>query len=139
MKYVIREQEKQIRRALERNKSVLLLGPRQTGKTTLIQRLVADLSISLITPEIRLRYEKEPGILRKEIEALEPKGEKRPVVVLISEMDRSATRRCINVVFPVCLGPKRSTLLFRSRARRIRLFFFSIAVFISLKIFVKLV
>ena len=82
MKYVIREQEKQIRRALERNKSVLLLGPRQTGKTTLIQRLVADLSISLITPEIRLRYEKEPGILRKEIEALEPKGEKRPVVVL---------------------------------------------------------
>lgn len=82
MKYIPREQEKQIHRALERNKSVLLLGPRQTGKTTLIQRLAADLTISLITPQTRLRYEKEPDILRKEIEALQPKGRNRPLVVL---------------------------------------------------------
>ncbi|OGX04093.1 MAG: hypothetical protein A3G87_03825 [Omnitrophica bacterium RIFCSPLOWO2_12_FULL_50_11] len=82
MEYIPREQEKQIHRALERNKSVLLLGPRQTGKTTLIRRLAADLTVSLITPEIRLRYEKEPDILRKEIEVLRPKGKNRPLVVL---------------------------------------------------------
>ena len=82
MQYIPREQEKQIHRALERNKSVLLLGPRQTGKTTLIRRLEADLTISLVTPEMRLRYEKEPDILRKEIEALRPKEKNRPLVVL---------------------------------------------------------
>lgn len=117
MKYVYREQEQQIRRALERNKSILLLGPRQTGKTTLIQRLPADLTVSLVTPEMRLRYEKEPGILRKEIEALEPKGTNRPVVVL-DEVQK--VPELLNVAQDLIDRQKANFILTGSSARKLR-------------------
>lgn len=118
MKYILREQENQIRRALERNKSVLLLGPRQTGKTTLIQhRLRADLSISLVTPEIRLRYEKEPGILGKEIEAIHPKGANRPVVVL-DEVQK--VPELLNVAQDLIDRHKANFILTGSSARKLR-------------------
>lgn len=117
MNYIPREQEKLIRRALERNKSVLLLGPRQTGKTTLIQRLAADLTISLVTPAIRLRYEKEPEILRKEIEALEPKGEKRPTVV-IDEVQKIP--ELLNVAQDLIDRLKANFILTGSSARKLR-------------------
>ena len=45
---------------LARGKSILLLGPRQTGKTTLLGGLKADLSLSLVAPGVRQRYEKNP-------------------------------------------------------------------------------
>jgi len=83
MKYIHRIQEKNILESIKRNKSVLLLGARQTGKTTLINRLKHDLAISLVRPDIRQRYEKEPELLVGEIEAL-PKAKKfnRPLVLL---------------------------------------------------------
>lgn len=117
MKYIHREQEKQIRHALERNKSVLLLGPRQTGKTTLIQRLPADLTVSLVTPETRLRYEKEPGILRKEVEALEPKGTNRPTVVL-DEVQK--VPELLNVAQDLIDRHKANFILTGSSARKLR-------------------
>jgi len=40
MKIIPRIIESRLRRALERQKSVLLLGPRQTGKTTLVEALL---------------------------------------------------------------------------------------------------
>jgi len=40
MKILPRIMEARVRRVLERQKSVLLLGPRQTGKTTLLQIVV---------------------------------------------------------------------------------------------------
>ena len=55
---------------LNKGKSVLLLGPRQTGKTTLLQNITADLCISLIQPRERTRYEKDPSQLIDEVEAL---------------------------------------------------------------------
>jgi uncharacterized protein len=83
MKYVHRSQENNILEAIQRNKSVLLLGARQTGKTTLISRVEHDLAISLIRPDIRQRYEKEPGLLAGEIEAIaEKKSSGRPLVLL---------------------------------------------------------
>lgn len=83
MEYVPRLQEAKIRRALGRNRSVLLLGPRQTGKTTLIQRLGGALSISLVRPDVRQRYEKSPGLLAAEVEALwDAKSAGRPLVLL---------------------------------------------------------
>ena len=83
MKYITRLQEEKIKRLINRNKSVLLLGPRQTGKTTLISCFKSDLFISLVPPEIRQRYEKSPGLLTGEVEALENKGvSKRPLVFL---------------------------------------------------------
>src|SRR3989338_2677438 len=83
MKYIKRLLEEDIRHALHRNKSVLLLGARQTGKTTLTQRFNPDLLISFIQPDIRQRYEKAPSILKGEVEALTPrKGAKRTLVIL---------------------------------------------------------
>ena len=83
MKYVKRLIEDSIKHALTRGKSVLLLGARQTGKTTLINRFDHDLSISFVRPEVRQRYEKSPQLLKGEVEALAPsKTGKRPLVIL---------------------------------------------------------
>jgi predicted AAA+ superfamily ATPase len=48
MGYINRTIESAITRALSRGKSVLLLGPRQTGKTTLVKRQAHDLYINFI-------------------------------------------------------------------------------------------
>src|SRR6266446_6881469 len=49
-------------------RSALLLGARQTGKTTLAQRLNPDMQLNFIRPEIRQRYERRPQLLGAEIE-----------------------------------------------------------------------
>ena len=41
-----------LRQVLERQKSVLLLGPRQTGKTTLVKTLQPDLLLNFLRPEV---------------------------------------------------------------------------------------
>lgn len=81
MPYLPRIQEQAISRALERNKSVLLLGARQTGKTTTIRRLKSELFISLTRPDDRIRYEKTPATLIAEVEAIAV-SQRRPLVVL---------------------------------------------------------
>jgi uncharacterized protein len=55
---------------LPANRSVLLLGPRQTGKSTLIRgRLPADAwTVDLLQNEPYLRYSKEPALFRREVE-----------------------------------------------------------------------
>lgn len=83
MKYIPRLLEEKIKHAIDRNKSVLLFGARQTGKTTLMSRFYSDLSISFVQPDIRQRYEKSPHLLRGEVESLVSKAKgKRPLVVL---------------------------------------------------------
>ena len=62
--------EPEITRHLDRGKSILLLGPRQTGKTTLLGDLETDLEISLVSPGIRQRYERDASLLAGEIRAL---------------------------------------------------------------------
>jgi predicted AAA+ superfamily ATPase len=75
--------EPRLRKSLERGRSVLLLGPRQTGKTTLLERFEADLSLNLMRPEVRQRYERAPELLGSEVEALRaPARGRRPLVVL---------------------------------------------------------
>lgn len=44
-------------------KSILLLGPRQTGKSTLIKNLMPSLSINLANEKEFLRYSSDPGLL----------------------------------------------------------------------------
>jgi uncharacterized protein len=61
VEYVPRSIEEEVRRQLQRGKSVLLLGPRQTGKTTLLSRFPAALRLSFVPPDVRLRYERESG------------------------------------------------------------------------------
>lgn len=80
MTYITRSLEKIIQHTLAREKSILLFGARQTGKTTLFRRFSTDLSISFANPKIRLRYEKNPALLIGEIEALAKTLPNKPLV-----------------------------------------------------------
>lgn len=88
MNYIERSVEARITAALARGKSVFLFGARQTGKTTLVSRLKAPLSISFIRPEVRLRYEKSPDLLAGEVEGLGPNGRKACPLVLLDEVQK---------------------------------------------------
>ena len=67
---------------LARGKSVLLLGPRQTGKTTLIEDYSADLEITLLLSKVRRQYEADPDQLVREVKALKSKNGTVPLVVI---------------------------------------------------------
>jgi predicted AAA+ superfamily ATPase len=67
--------------------SVLLLGPRQTGKTTLLHRVAPDLTVGLAAPSVRQRYERDPGALAGEVEAL-PRRRGRLPLVAIDEVQK---------------------------------------------------
>jgi len=86
MDYIGRRAEAPLRRHLERGKSVLLLGPRQTGKTTLLDRVPADMRLSLVDPRVRQRYEREPDQLLGEVEALA--GRAAAPLVVIDEVQK---------------------------------------------------
>jgi predicted AAA+ superfamily ATPase len=82
MLYIKRSLEKPLDDAVARGKSVLLLGPRQTGKTTLLERLKADASFSLNFPDTRIRYEKALGTFTREVEAISETKRGRPLVAI---------------------------------------------------------
>jgi predicted AAA+ superfamily ATPase len=50
--------------------SVLLLGPRQVGKSTLCRALTSDLYVDLADEREFLSFAKDPGLLRRQVEAL---------------------------------------------------------------------
>lgn len=82
MKYVERDVGKKLLRVIDRGKSVLLLGPRQTGKTTLVNHLESNASYSLADVRVRLRYEKNPALLVNEIEALAETMDQQPLITI---------------------------------------------------------
>ena len=88
MKILPRIIESRVRRALERQKSVLLLGPRQTGKTTLLGPLEPDLLLNFLQPEVRQRYERAPHVLGAELEALGGGARGRQPLVALDEVQR---------------------------------------------------
>jgi predicted AAA+ superfamily ATPase len=47
------------------NKSILLLGPRQTGKSTFIQSLEPQLEIDLADQETFLKHTSDPGLIKQ--------------------------------------------------------------------------
>ncbi len=118
MKYVKRLIEDRVRHALERNKSILLLGARQTGKTTLIGRFDHDMLISFIEPDVRQRYEKSPHLLKGEVEALvAAKKGIRPLVVL-DEVQKVPI--ILDVVQGIIDQGKANFILTGSSARKLR-------------------
>lgn len=82
MRYHTRILDNILRKILQRGKSVLLFGSRQTGKTTLVRRIENNLFISLVNPSNRLRYEKAPNVFMSEIEALSQSEKKLPLVII---------------------------------------------------------
>ena len=63
-------------------KSVLLLGPRQTGKSTLVTGLNPDLSINLAFEQVFLDYSAQPDLIEKVIRRQQPK------TIFIDEVQR---------------------------------------------------
>ncbi|HEX4044444.1 MAG TPA: AAA family ATPase [Gammaproteobacteria bacterium] len=86
--YIDRLLESKLVTILQREKSVLLLGPRQTGKTTLINQIPADRRLTLANPYDRLRYEKEPFALTAEIQALAEQMAPQIPLVVIDEIQK---------------------------------------------------
>ena len=70
-------------RISHRRRSILLLGPRQVGKSTLCRRLNADLYVDLADQGEFLGFSKDPQRLRREAEAL-----RLPARVVIDEVQR---------------------------------------------------
>ena len=85
MTQIKREIKPLIKEQLLRGKSILLLGPRQVGKTTLAKEFFPDLHFSLMQNELRQRYERSPETLRFEILA-EAKLSKKLLLVFIDEI-----------------------------------------------------
>ena len=68
MKFINRLIQDRVEDILSRGKSILLLGARQTGKTTLLkQQLNANIEYSFIEADLRRRYEAHPELLISEI------------------------------------------------------------------------
>jgi predicted AAA+ superfamily ATPase len=63
-------------------RSVLLLGPRQTGKSTLIKDLNPDLSVNLAFEQVFLDYSAQPNLIEKVLEREQPR------TVFIDEVQR---------------------------------------------------
>lgn len=82
MTYILRKLQNKIEKTLKRGKSIMLLGPRQTGKTTLIRKLPIDRYISLANLKTRIDYEQDLGRLARETEALAEKSPHRPIVAI---------------------------------------------------------
>lgn len=71
-----------LQKLIVQGRSILLLGPRQVGKTTLLSQIIATRKISFIAPRTRLLYEKDPSILTDETRALAKNLRKKPLVIL---------------------------------------------------------
>ncbi len=82
MQLISRALKESLDQVLERGKSVLLLGPRQTGKTTLIRKYKADLEITLLISKIRRQYESDPDQLIREVRALKNTKGSLPLVII---------------------------------------------------------
>lgn len=92
MKYITRLLEPTLRKHLARGKSILLLGPRQTGKSTLLGSVPAHLTVSFLLPPVRQRYERDPSLLVNEVGLLKEKVKGKPgsgkPLVLLDEVQR---------------------------------------------------
>lgn len=84
MDYFNRQILPSIQHALNRGKSILLLGARQTGKTTLIhEQIKPDIYYSFVQPAVRQAYEVNPSLLAAEIEAaIQLKKLHNPVIAI---------------------------------------------------------
>lgn len=107
-----------LRGALSRGKSVLLLGPRQTGKTTLLEPLRPDLLLNFLRPDVRQRYERAPHLLGAELEALAGRARRRKPLVALDEVQR--VPELVNVVQELVDRNLAKFILTGSSARKLR-------------------
>ncbi len=118
MEYIPRLLEKKIKHTIERDRSVLLFGARQTGKTTLTNRFDSDLSISFVQPDVRQRYEKSPHLLRGEVEAIVSKDRGNRPLVILDEVQKVPV--ILDTVQDLIDRKKANFVLTGSSARKLR-------------------
>lgn len=118
MTYIKRLIEKNILQTLERGKNVLLLGPRQTGKTTMIKHAIRpDISYSFAQASIRQRYEQNPALFESElIEQLSTYS--KPPLVCIDEVQKIP--RVMDIAQHLIDDEKAQFILTGSSARKLR-------------------
>ena len=96
-------------------KSVLLLGPRQVGKSTLVKGLHPDVYINLADQGLYVQYSKDPSRIAREITAL-----RKPSLVAIDEVQRvPSLLNSIQALVDDC-PIKHRFLLTGSSARKLR-------------------
>lgn len=90
MNYLKRLLEPRIKHALMRKKSILLLGARQSGKSTLLKHLCAPLRYyDLSSPRLRREFEQDPDRLSDEITAMRLSlPSKEPPLIIIDEVQK---------------------------------------------------
>jgi len=73
----IRNLEQPIQQVIGKGQSALLLGPRQTGKTTLVKKCLSGMKnlmeYPLQNPAIRIEIEQDPSAIIRQVEARSPK------------------------------------------------------------------
>lgn len=82
MDYIKRKILKRVDAILAKGKSILLLGPRQTGKTTMLKQRQCDLYVTFIKSRERLRYELDPAILADEVTAIAEQLADKPLIII---------------------------------------------------------
>lgn len=89
-RWINRANEPAVRKAIEGGRSILLLGPRQTGKSSLLKKFDYDFQISFLDRRQRLRYERDPQVLVDEVEAFGPgpKAGRRKTRLFIDEVQK---------------------------------------------------
>lgn len=117
MNLIRRSLQEKLSRILKRGKSILLLGPRQTGKTTLISQYKADLEITLLIAKIRRQYEADPDQLIREVQALKKTNGKPPLVIIDEVQKVPALMDGVQYLIDKSLG---QFILTGSSARKLR-------------------
>ena len=94
--------------------SFFLFGPRQVGKSTLLKEQKADLTIDLLDPELQLAYNKNPNLLRQQVDEI-----KTSSTIFIDEVQR--VPKILDVIhFLMEQKPKLRFILCGSSARKLR-------------------
>jgi predicted AAA+ superfamily ATPase len=108
--------EAQIIKQLKKGKSLLLLGPRQVGKTTICKKQQFDEEINLASLKEKHRYEKDPELLEKLVQSKYKNNKK--VKVYIDEIQKIP--ELFNSVQVLIDEKKAQFILTGSSARKIK-------------------
>jgi predicted AAA+ superfamily ATPase len=93
-----------------------LFGPRQVGKSTLLHKEKPHLIIDLLDPELQLSYNKNPNLLRQQIDDLSPNFKAK---ILIDEIQR--VPKLLDIVHALMeQRPNLQFILCGSSARKLR-------------------
>jgi predicted AAA+ superfamily ATPase len=94
-------------------KSLFLLGPRQTGKSSLIRQIFPETKVvNLLLNEEYFRYQRDPGLLSREFK------QKKPQLIVIDEIQRIP--ELLNEVHYLIEESKHRFLLTGSSARKLK-------------------